>query len=191
MDALVLCEGSTESEIVKIIIEKLKPAAEKNNRSCRLRGNRFSNSISSVMILLTRLFKRVKAIGVILDSENFTVEKRIMSFVDSLNAKGLKVRNFEQICHQTFILHLENQNLKIYVSVSGVHEFSNFKRHSIEDHRVLLLLRRNPNIEGRIRSVESAQEIISKDILLHLVKGASTEELYKTCTHIFCLLKNL
>ncbi len=191
VDALVLCEGKTESEVVKTIIKKLKFDVKKVVGVTDCEGINTLYSISSVMVVLTKLFKRIKTLGVVLDSEKLTVQERIKSFVDSLRAKGLKINEPQQVCHQTFVLCVENYDLKIYVSISGVHKFSNFKKHTIEDHGVLLLLLKNPNLKNLIGKSKTAQEIISKDTLLNLIRESGEEDLRKTFPHICCLLRNL
>lgn len=80
---------------------------------------------------------------------------------------------------------------KIYVSANGIHEFSNFEKHTIEDHGVLLLLLKDPSIKDRIKESKSAQNIISKDTLLKPVKESTEKEPYKAFRHVCCLLRNL
>lgn len=76
-----------ESGVVKIIAKKLRPDVHRTIGITDCGGTDALYSLSSVVVVLTRLFKKVKTLGILLDSEGFTIHGRAESFVGSLRAR--------------------------------------------------------------------------------------------------------
>ncbi|MCS7365130.1 MAG: hypothetical protein NDF54_06830 [archaeon GB-1867-035] len=190
LDTLLLCEGKTETKVIKAIIKKLGIQLHGNVGVTDSEGiNQLYNLTYILTLLISKTFKKVRKLAILLDSEQMAIEERVKSLVDSLKAKGYNINNIEKTCHQTY--KINGIKPPIYVSINGIHSLNHFQKHTIEDHGAILLSKLNPNIKEKIKTAKDAQEIIHKEELVPLIEKSKPEQVKQAFNHIYCLLNQI
>jgi len=118
-DALVLCEGKDEVEVIKASMRKLEIKVPGNVGLSYAEGINQLYKLTKFLIVLLKLLRKVKVIGVLLDSEKMSIEERVKSLRDSLKSKGLDAE-YERVCDQTFEFRFRDQRSRLILSVSGL-----------------------------------------------------------------------
>ncbi len=190
LDALILCEGETEVKVIKTIIEKLGIKIPKTIGVTECSGINTVYNMTAIITLLLNLFRKVKALGILIDSEQMTVKERVESLINSIKAREFNIKDIKPICNQTYQTIVQKPNIRIVITVNGVHEY-NFKTHKIEDHAVLLAQLENKINKNIIIKADEAKRIISKDEIIELIKTSSKENITKAYNHIICLVNTI
>ena len=126
LNVLILCEGKTEVEVVKKIAEKLGISLQDFSvgvTDCE--GIEVVSRMTSSVLALARLSRRLKVMVVIIDAEDMNVKDRIRSFADGLRARGARVSNPSPIDDQVYSVKItvENRALAMIIAINGVFTF--------------------------------------------------------------------
>ena len=126
LNVLILCEGKTEVEVVKKIAEKLRISLQDFSvgvTDCE--GIEVVPQMTSSVLALARLSRRLKVMVVIIDAEDMNIEDRIRSFADGLRARGARVSNPSPIDDQVYSVKItvENRALAMIIAINGVFTF--------------------------------------------------------------------
>jgi len=189
LDFLILCEGKTEAEIFKALFKELRMSIPGEIGVTDAEGIDTLYELSRVMLNLTKIFRKVKKLDVLVDAENMGIEERVKSLVNSLRSLGCKVTDLIKVCSHTFKLTVTN--VTVIITVSGVESFKQFQKHTIEDHALKLLLKVNPNVKGKVESIKEAKEIIRREKILELIEKTEGKYVEEAFNHIKCLIKQL
>lgn len=192
LEAVILCEGVTEVEIVKEIVRKLGIELGVAMGVTDCEGIDNVPRVVIAIVTLTKLARKLRKIGVIVDAEDLDLESRARNIVNSLRARGLSADELRQVgrCSQVYVTRVgvDRNRLMLAIAING--DFSlPLKKHAIEDHAVKLLL-----LEGRIdmkvvSMCEDAKQIIrSRREIIELVRQSSRENVENAFTHIHRLL---
>jgi len=161
-EVFILCEGRSDAEIIKLLISKLGFEFVKNIVITDCEGRDKLYEIASIVVLLTRLFRRVRSLAIIIDADNMEFKARLQSFLNSLRSKGFEVTDIQRIGDQLYkLIYSEaRRSLQIYVSINGIVEYG-FTKHELEDHIVKLLELSGQIIKSEINQVEKAKDLLT------------------------------
>ena len=89
LDAIVLCEGATDTEAAKKILQKMKETQPKTAVQQVIAftdagGKENIPLLADALLALLKLSRKLRTIAVIMDAEESTAEQRAKSFTDSL-----------------------------------------------------------------------------------------------------------
>ena len=179
LDVVILCEGKRDAEILKAVAEKtgLKTKLTVGVTDCE--GVSKVYDMLAVLSLIVVMVRKVKRIGVLIDSNKMKVEERVRSIADSLASKGVKVSDPIKVCDQTYQMSASRGDLgvEVYVSVSGLEEPPSC-RHEIEDH------------VNRLVQLEGVEKEGASDVRA-LIKNSDVRNVEAAFNHIVCLLSHL
>mgnify|MGYP000141379286 CR=1 FL=1 len=121
----MLVEGKTEVEVVKKIAEKLRYLCKTSVGVTDCGGIEVVPQMTSAILALARLSRRLKVMVVIIDAEDMNIEDRIRSFADGLRARGARVSNPSPIDDQVYSVKItvENRALAMIIAINGVFTF--------------------------------------------------------------------
>jgi len=196
LDVVVLCEGRSDVEVAKSVFRKLASEIESTRVSMgftNVEGRENIPYIAVVVFALSKLYRKLKSIVVVIDADEFSVEERVKSIIDSLRARGVQVEEFtrDSINPQVYTLStvLNNRYLKLIVAVSG--DFSlPTRKHVLEDHCVKLA---NRHVASGLDSARQLVEDI-RECLKHIEESpvnSVCREFGHICRALEILLKNL
>jgi len=193
LDALILCEGRTETEVVKRIAEKLGISLREFSvgvTDCE--GIEVVPRMTSAVLALAKLSRRLKVMVVVIDAENMDVESRLRSFTNSLKAKGAQTSTPSPINEQVYSIKVtvENRTLVMIIAVSGDFILP-FQRHKLEDHVVRLLLLNGKVSEEDLRRYRDSKEVINRDRIVEFIENSDEECVRHAFRHIHLALLKL
>jgi DNA-binding Lrp family transcriptional regulator len=173
---VVLCEGHSDAEIAKRILKKMESEGVIGGISLKVGftdvgGRDNVPTMLDAILSLTRNSRRLKDIVVVVDGDEYSVDDRVRSIVDSLVSRGALVEGLQRdsVCNQVYVSRatVDRRSLRLLIAVNGNFSMP-FKRHCLEDHCVKLMGRRV--VEG----VESSKQLVSvKECLEHIEEAGA------------------
>jgi DNA-binding Lrp family transcriptional regulator len=165
LSAVVLCEGHSDAEVAKRILKKMESEGVIGRILLKVGfadvgGRDNVPRMLDAILSLTRNSRRLKDIVVVIDGDEYSVDDRVKSIVDSLTSRGALIEGLQRddVSNQVYIsrVTVDRRSLRLLIAVNG--DFSMpFKRRCLEDHCVKLMGREV--VEG----VESSKHLISVD----------------------------
>jgi len=194
LDAILLCEGKTEVEVVKAIIEKLGIDIKIVLGLTDCEGIDMVPSLTGAMALLARISRKLKNLSVLVNAETMDFTDRVKSIIDSLRSKELVVTGLQSLaeCNHVFKFQIKTDNrvLPSIIAVNGIKEFK-FTKHCIEDHVVKLMLLEDKIGHQEISKYSEAKQVARGDEIVDIIRDASKEHVKSAFNHIVCLLNYL
>ena len=195
VDALVLCEGAMEALVVEKLSARLRVVSEKKNVAvidCEgLDALRRGVLPAVLALVIGKVVRRAKVLGVLIDLEELDYEGRLRSLLDGIKARGYDIGELERVCEATWrvVVAMPRREARIVVSLSGIPEFE-LERHTIEDHLLYLKVLEGAIADGVVSRIERAGEAVSKEdvSLLDEARGGNLE---KAFGHVLCLLRSV
>jgi DNA-binding Lrp family transcriptional regulator len=176
LNAVVLCEGHSDAEVAKRILKKMESEGVIGRISLKVGftdvgGRDNVPTMLDAILSLTRNSRRLKDIVVVVDGDEYSVDDRVRSIVDSLVSRGALVEGLQRdsVCNQVYVSRatVDRRSLRLLIAVNGNFSMP-FKRHCLEDHCVKLMGRRV--VEG----VESSKQLVSvKECLEHIEEAGA------------------
>jgi len=184
IDVLVLCEGKTETELIKALLNKMhKLETLKVIGITDCQGINNIPQLTQALLSLIKLSRKLKTVAILIDAETETPQNRIRMIMDSLKSRGIKIsREPEKCCKQTYktIISVNNKKVILIVSISGI--FTTPKeRHTIEDHIVKLI--------GEQKVRENKSRLL--EVTLKVLEKADVKKLKQAFPHIYCMFINI
>jgi len=193
IDVVIICEGITDKKVVK----KIMSISEINNNVrigiVNVGGLRLAYNYTVITASLASVARRLRAIGMLIDAENFTPNRRVESLLDSLRARGLIINTPPFVEGQTYKVSVETTGRRVIdlvVAVSGDFDLP-FETHKLEDHAVRLLIMEGAISEREVRNFKDAKEIVSEKRLLELLDNSHIDNIRSAFRHIYTMLKML
>jgi hypothetical protein len=186
LNAVVLCEGHSDAEIAKRILKKMESEGVIGGISLKVGftdvgGRDNVPTMLDAILSLTRNSRRLKDIVVVVDGDEYSVDDRVRSIVDSLVSRGALVEGLQRdsVCNQVYVsrVTVDRRSLRLLIAVNGDYSMP-FKRHCLEDHCVKLMGRRV--VEG----VESSKQLVSVKECLEHIEEAGAERVCEAFHHI-------
>ncbi|MCD6514831.1 MAG: hypothetical protein J7L07_07895 [Candidatus Odinarchaeota archaeon] len=192
LDIILLCEGKTDVETVKAIVDKLNIEINLTIGITDCEGIDKVIPLTNAIILLARLSRKMKKLAILVNVETMDFEDRVKSIADSLNAHNLTVSELKRSAENESVFTLKikpdgNRILPLIVAVSGIKEF-NFEKHCIEDHAVKLMLLERKISSNELSKYSEAKQIISGNEIINEIKKAHKENIKRAFSHIVHLL---
>jgi hypothetical protein len=186
LSAVVLCEGHSDAEVAKRILKKMESEGVIGGVSLKVGftdvgGKDNIPKMLDAILSLTRNSRKLKDIVVVVDGDEYSVDGRVKSIVDSLTSRGALIEGLQRdsACNQVYIsrITVDRRSLRLLIAANG--DFSMpFKRRCLEDHCVKLMGRRV--VEG----VESSKQLISVDECLEHIEKAGAGRVCEVFDHI-------
>jgi len=173
-DAIIICEGKTEVEILKAIIRKLNPMLKGYVLVTDAEGIDMAKELIKIFVSIRKLVRKIKVIGLIIDAEDLKPETRFKSIIDSIKSINIRVVESRNVCKQVFSFKIDH--LIFYISVSGIEGYG--IKMNIENHIEML-----KSLGVQINS--NKPEIIAK-----IIEETDDKKIRKAFYHIICLLYN-
>ena len=194
LDSIVLCEGKTEVETVKHVVEKtgLKVNLDVGLADCE--GITVVPRIVQAIAALAKIARKIRSIEVLVDSEKQTYHERVSSIIDSLRAKNINVEepvlleNSKQVFKTN--LRINEKTVALIVAVSGIENYP-FKKHTIENHALKLMILENKAEPENLNVLKEAKDLVNREKILEIISGSSIENIEKAFNHIVRMLKEL
>jgi DNA-binding Lrp family transcriptional regulator len=186
LNAVVLCEGHSDAEIAKRILKKMEGEGVIGGISLKVGftdvgGRDNVPRMLDAILSLTRSSRRLKDIVVVVDGDEYSVDDRVKSIVDSLVSRGALIEGLQRdsVCNQVYVsrVTVDRRSLRLLIAVNGDYSMP-FKRRCLEDHCVKLMGRRV--VEG----VESSKRLVSVDECLEYIGGVDARRVCEVFDHI-------
>ena len=189
-DALILCEGRMDAEVLKELARKLDVCTSKSIAVTDCEGIDKLYDVAAAVALLLRISRKLRIIALVVDADELSPHERADSLANSLASRGLRVTGVEEEDKQLFSLNIRSAAARVYVAVSAVEEYD-FERHMLEDH-VLKLLELEGRIErGELKGAATAKEALARAGFdtLKVLRVASRRRAVEAFSHMTGLLK--
>jgi hypothetical protein len=194
LDAIVLCEGATDAEVAKKILQKMeetlpKAAVRQVIAFTDAGGKENIPLLTNALLALLKLSRKLRTIAVVVDAEESTAERRAKSLIDSLLSRKGDLRlqlaelQRDSACSQVFTsnIRVNGRNLKLVLVING--DFSlPFTRHTLEDHCLKLV--GTPLPRELQTAAQSAKQLLDIATCLDRVGRADLETACKAFAHI-------
>jgi len=154
---IVLCEGEKDAEILKVIIAKIGMPLSGNIGITDCGGDPSIRDVAVYAATLAKLSRRLQTIVVMVDANRHASAARAKSVIDSLNALGIDIMETQEV--EESLYKAKTERLDILVQIVGIKELP-FKKHTIEDHVIQLLI-----LEGKIKKEQIEKTVEAKEIL--------------------------
>jgi DNA-binding Lrp family transcriptional regulator len=186
LSAVVLCEGHSDAEVAKRILKKMESEGVIGRILLKVGfadvgGRDNVPRMLDAILSLTRSSRRLKDIVVVIDGDEYSVDDRVKSIVDSLTSRGALIEGLQRddVSNQVYIsrVTVDKRSLRLLIAVNGDYSMP-FKRRCLEDHCVKLMGRRV--VEG----VESSKRLVSVDECLEYIGGVDARRVCEVFDHI-------
>jgi len=188
--AIILCEGSTEVEVVKAVnkrLDILDGEVRVAITDCEGINTLRREVLPSIIGLIsTKVITKARILGVVLDAEDLSPNERVRSVVNGLRSRNVSL-TYEAINDNVWRITLSNDRTVI-VAVSGVMNYDWFIKHAIEDNILLLKELEGLVDSNTIRSVKEASTLVSRNDL-QLINNANTDNIKTSFKHVVKLLE--
>jgi hypothetical protein len=186
LNAVVLCEGHSDAEIAKRILKKMESEGVIGGISLKVGftdvgGRDNVPTMLDAILSLTRNSRRLKDIVVVIDGDEYSVDDRVKSIIDSLTSRGALIEGLQRddVSNQVYIsrVTVDRRSLRLLIAVNGDYSMP-FKRRCLEDHCVKLMGRRV--VEG----VENSKQLVSVEECLEHIERAGAGRVCEAFHHI-------
>jgi DNA-binding Lrp family transcriptional regulator len=186
LNAVVLCEGHSDAEIAKRILKKMESEGVIGGISLKVGftdvgGRDNVPRMLDAILSLTRSSRRLKHIVVVVDGDEYSVDDRVKSIVDSLASRGALIEGLQRdsVSNQVYIFRVtvDRRSLRLLIAVNGDYLMP-FKRRCLEDHCVKLM-------GGRVvEGVKSSKQVVSVEECLEHIERADARRVCEAFHHI-------
>jgi hypothetical protein len=128
LNAVVLCEGHSDAEVAKRILKKMESEGVIGGISLKVRftdvgGRDNVPKMLDAVLSLARSSRRLKDIVVLVDGDEYSVDDRVRSIVNSLASRGARVEGLQRdsVCNQVYISRITvgGRSLRLLIAVNG------------------------------------------------------------------------
>jgi len=147
LSAVVLCEDHSDAKVAKRILKKMESEGVIGRISLKVGfadvgGKDNVPRMLDAILSLTRSSRRLKDIVVVIDGDEYSVDDRVKSIVDSLTSRGALIEGLQRddVSNQVYIsrVTVDKRSLRLLIAVNGDYSMP-FKRRCLEDHCVKLM----------------------------------------------------
>jgi len=197
IDIIFVCEGKRDTEVLKGVLSKVFRTTDKNLAVTDCEGKDSVKEIAKDIIALSSVSKHLKTVSIIIDADDNTPVKRAESLSNSIRAttRFTDVEIFE-ISEDIFELQSQEFRVKVFVKVVGDFDLP-YKRHTIDDYILRLLMLEELINEGEIEGYNTAKECINEFIeskkitVKELILNAQRENVKKAFENVIKYLETV
>ena len=203
VNAIIVCEGATESEALKLVARRLSIAEKLGRVRIAVTDAEGINALrrevlpAILALVIGRVARRVEAVGVIVDSEDLEPRERLNSLLDGLRGRGYKVESVKELCSSVWEARLKIEDRLVpqplIVAVNSLHGnpyLQHLTAHSIESHLALLKILEGVLDPGEARTASKPKTLAGREDL-QLITRASLRNVEEAFGHFACLLEAL
>jgi hypothetical protein len=188
VDAIILCEGRSDVEVVKAVFKKLISTSGGlviGFTDCE--GVENVEYMAKIIARLVKLFRKLKSIVLIVDADEYSAEARARSVIDSLRSVGVVAEDLKPHSEQVFVVKTRSNDktFELVIVISGDFTIPT-KRHVLEDHCAKLM-----NIAIHSSTDSTKQLIKSIDDCLKHIDIAPKDSVINSFRHIYTALQLL
>jgi len=173
LDAIFVCEGKRDSEVLKGIMGRIFEDKERNLAVTDCEGKDAVTEIAKDIAALASVSRTLRAVPIVIDADEHSFAERARSISDSLRAIAGIDLEMTKVDMDIFEPRSQSLRIKVFVKVVGDPNLP-YKRHTIDDHIVRLLLLENLVEKEKIEKYDIAKECIDEFIGL---KNTAVKEL--------------
>ena len=193
-DCVILCEGKSDAEILKILNHRLNLRLGDNIAITHAEGISNLLELAKDISALARVSRRLKLIGILIDLDDKAPSDGFQAIRISLKAVGLDLRNTKLLSQQLYngLLSLNDRSLDIKIAFAGLIDLP-FQKHMIEDYIVKAatidgtISKNLLSMYGDAKTLLSAQSIDTNDFLTKV----GIDVLEKAFAHLITMLKEI
>ncbi len=191
LDIIVICEGRSDVEVYKSVLRKLASEVERKVSIGFTDAEGLDNipELATAIATLSKHSRKLKALVIAIDADEYRAEDRASGLVDSLRARGIVVESFEKrgLYDQVYVVNISSngRRLKALILINGDFTIP-AKKHMLEDHCVKLLdipVERSINsskeliedIEACIRRIEELPRDVVCEYFRHICRALEVE----------------
>jgi hypothetical protein len=184
LDAIVICEGRSDVEVFKSILQKLSTVVERGFSIGFTDAEGLSNipDMATAIAALSKLSRRLKTLVVAIDADEYTIEERAIGLINGLRARGTVVEDVEKSGYhnQVYVADVlsNERRLKVLILVNGDFTIPS-RKHVLEDHCVKLL---GIPVKG---DIDSTKEIIGEiEVCVERIKALPRDVVCEYFGHV-------
>jgi len=196
INIVIICKGKIDMYVVKKIMTISKINTDIKIGMINAGGIDKAYELVPSIAVLANIARKLKAIGVLIDAEDSTIDERVNSLLDSLRSHGVKIDPLLQAEGQTYKVTIttieatHRRAIDLVIAVSGDFGLP-FQNHKLEDHGVRLLLAEGAINEEQVKVTKDAKKIISRERLLELLENSHIDNIKYAFRHIYTMLEML
>lgn len=189
-DVIILCEGESDVHIVKDIVKKVNMDCKLNIGISSGGGQPNVYELLEMVMAIIRLSRRLKHIGLIVDSEDRGIEDKFHDIINIVG-KNFNIIEEKELGGQVFLIKVRYnvKNLPLYIAINGDVSLR-FSRHMLEDHCVKLAELEN-KLNKSIDDARASKEVINMDECRKIIEEADINNIKNAFPHIVSLLKHI
>ena len=177
-DAIILCEGRTDAEIIKAIIKKIGLTISRRIAVTDCEGIEQLKTTAKYIAVLTRNTRKLKKLAVIVDQDIYKPRERAQSLIDALRSENIETSTLEKIDTQLFKATINNKTL--IIAVAGDPELP-FKTHTIEDHIAKAKIYERKLSTEDVTRYDKAKDVVKDPVKqIEEIKPENIEKAFKT-----------
>ncbi len=188
LKAIVVCEGQTDTEIIKEVAKKL---GYKLGNHVAITDCEGIDNIPIVVSSLAKLSRSLSTLAIVIDLDDKEASERIESLINSLRSHSIEITDPKLLNQKVFASNVARgeQSFNIVVTLMGLEEIP-VEKHSIEDHVIkLMALKGSINLTS-IQGIKSSKQLIDNyQKIAPLINKACEENIRSAFQPIVSLLK--
>ncbi len=195
LSSIIICEGSDDAKILKSIIRKIGIECKATIGVSHGGGQPSIDELIEYVIVLSRLSRRLKSIGLVIDSEELTPHEKYLNILSKLKGKQQDIgfsKIEEVVIEENFYMlkiRFDQRVINLLMAISGLTEYP-FKHHMIEDHALKLAFKEKDLDQSIVNDLTRSKEAFnSVDNIIALIERASKENIIASFNHLINLIK--
>lgn len=185
--ALILCEGRSDSEIVKAVARKLELMPNRSVGITDCGGKDSLKNIASYAAILAEYSRKLNMIGVIIDADKYSPNERAHSFFNSIKAHLGVTSDISKIADAVYTFNVER--LQFVIHIAGDVDLP-FTKHEIEDYVVRLIIRIGKADRNSITGVRAKAFLECLDIdFLSLIEESTRDDVEDAFSYLINFLR--
>lgn len=146
LDALILCEGPSDAEVLKLVVDE--PDFNLGVTDCD--GVRGIYEIGRYVTALIHLSRKLRALGVLINADEYELAERAEALASSLREHGLRVGELKLVSEALFRVCIEQK--PFIICVAGLKDVP-VDKHCIEDHLLEALISAGDISLGEVKEI--------------------------------------
>ncbi|OYT37308.1 MAG: hypothetical protein B6U89_07525 [Desulfurococcales archaeon ex4484_58] len=195
LDSIIVCEGKSDAKILKSIVKKIGVECRVTIGVSHGEGQPSVDELVEYVIVLSRLSKRLRSIGLVINSEELTPHNKYLRIINKLERRrsDMGFSSIEEIVvkENFYVLRIifDQKEIILLIAISGLSEYP-FKHHMIEDHALELAFKEGRLNESIIGNLDSSKDAFqNENEIISLINEADKENVIVSFHHLVELIR--
>ena len=198
IDAIILCEGKRDVNVLKGILLKFFEDLDKVVAIADCESKDSVMDFAKDVVVLSSMSRRLKTIAVVIDADEYTPEKRAESVKNSMQSITGSPVELAEINESDDMFELKSQkfNTKAFVKIAD--DFSlPYEKHTIDDLVLQLLFLEGKADKNSMDAFRTAKEFVNEVVecdrisIKELILNSKSENVERSFHNIIDYLKNV